>query len=170
MVWAQAVDAVEVLRYNGRASGKGSGQVLRQLKYFQSVVRLRSCSQATEETYLSQSAISQQMQALVANDELYAIQAASTEPLEEADPAALSSFMPSTAPKTSRKPSSFSCTIFSDIVCCLLSNVCVVTSFYQSLQAMSSFMHFPICATYCTLSGQNIRLNQHKGIYRPAYG
>ena len=48
--------------------------------------------------------------------------------------------------------SSFSCTIFSDIVCCLLSNVCVVTSFYQSLQAMSSFMHFPICATYCTLS------------------
>ena len=38
------------------------------------------------------------------------------------------------------------------IVCLLLSNVCVVTSFYQSLQAMSSFMHFPICATYCTLS------------------
>ena len=48
--------------------------------------------------------------------------------------------------------SSFSCTIFSDIVCCLLSNVCVVTSFYQSLQAMSSFMLFPICASYCTLS------------------
>ena len=48
MVWAQAVDAVEVLRYNGRASGKGSGQVLRQLKYFQSVVRLCSFSQATE--------------------------------------------------------------------------------------------------------------------------
>ena len=48
--------------------------------------------------------------------------------------------------------SSFSCTIFSDIVCCLLSNVCVVTSFYQSLQAMSSFMRFSICATYCTLS------------------
>ena len=46
----------------------------------------------------------------------------------------------------------FLCTIFSDIVCCLLSNVCVVTSFYRSLQAMSSFMHFPICATYCTLS------------------
>ena len=72
---------------------------------------------------------------------------------------ALSSFMPSAAPKTSRKPSSFSCTIFSDIVCCLLSNVCVVTSFCQSLQAMSSFMHFPICAAYCSLSGQNIRLN-----------
>ena len=53
MVWAQAVDAVEVLRYNGRASGKGSGQVLRQLKYFQFVVRLRSCSQAIEENYLS---------------------------------------------------------------------------------------------------------------------
>ena len=28
----------------------------------------------------------------------------------------------------------------------------VVTSFYQSLQAMSSFMLFSICATYCTLS------------------
>ena len=48
--------------------------------------------------------------------------------------------------------SSFSCTIFSDIVCCLLSNVCVVTSFYQSLQAMSSFMRFSICASYFTLS------------------
>ena len=54
--------------------------------------------------------------------------------------------------------SSFSCTIFSDIVCCLLSNVCVVTSFYQSLQAMSSFMHFPICATYCTLSYESGRI------------
>ena len=50
--------------------------------------------------------------------------------------------------------SSFSCTIFSDIVCCLLSNVCVVTSFYQSLQAMSSFSLFSICATYCTLSSE----------------
>lgn len=108
MVWAQAVDAVEVLRYNGRASGKGGGQVLRQLKYFQSVVRLRSFSQATEENYLSQSAISQQMQALVADDELHAVQSASTKPLEEADPAgALSSFMPAEAPKTSRKPASF---------------------------------------------------------------
>ena len=29
---------------------------------------------------------------------------------------------------------------------------CVVTSFYQSLQAMSSFVRFSICATYCTLS------------------
>ena len=28
--------------------------------------------------------------------------------------------------------STFSCTIFSDMVCCLLSNVCVATSFYQS--------------------------------------
>lgn len=92
MVWAQAVDAVEVLRYNGRASGKGSGQVLRQLKYFQFVVRLRSCSQATEENYLSQSAISQHPHALVTNDELCAIQAASTEPLEEADPAGLVPF------------------------------------------------------------------------------
>lgn len=53
---------------------------------------------------------------------------------------------------------SFSCTIFSDIVCCLLSNVCVVTSFYQSLQAMSSFMRFSICATYCTLSYESGRI------------
>ena len=45
MVWAQAVDAVEVLRYNGRVSGKGCGQVLRPLKYFQSVVRLCSFAQ-----------------------------------------------------------------------------------------------------------------------------
>lgn len=52
MVWAQAVDAVEVLRYNGRASEKGGGQVLRQLKYFQSVVRLCSFSQATEVLYI----------------------------------------------------------------------------------------------------------------------
>lgn len=52
----------------------------------------------------------------------------------------------------------FSCTIFSDIVCCLLSNVCVVTSFYQSLQAMSSFMRFSICATYCTLSYESGRI------------
>ena len=89
MVWAQAVDAVEVLRYNGRASGKGGGQVLRQLKYFQSVVRLCSFSQATEENYLSQSAISQHSHALVANDELYAVQTASAEPLEETDPAGL---------------------------------------------------------------------------------
>ena len=35
--------------------------------------------------------------------------------------------------------SSFSCTIFSDIVCFLLSECCVVTSFYQSLQTMSLF-------------------------------
>ena len=44
MVWAQAVDAVEVLRYNGRVSEKEGGQVLRQLKYFQFVVRLCSFS------------------------------------------------------------------------------------------------------------------------------
>ena len=53
--------------------------------------------------------------------------------------------------------SSFSCTIFSDIVCCLLSEWCVVTSFYQSLQAMSPFLLFSICATYCTLSYQRQR-------------
>ena len=37
---------------------------------------------------------------------------------------------------------------------------CVVTSFYQSLQAMSSFMRFSICATYFTLSNESI--NAHK--------
>lgn len=52
MVWAQAVDAVEVLRYNGRASGKEGWQVLRQLKYFQSEVRLCSFSQAIEVLYI----------------------------------------------------------------------------------------------------------------------
>ena len=54
--------------------------------------------------------------------------------------------------------SSFSCTIFSDIVFLLLSNVCVVTSFYQSLQAMSFFMLFSICASYCTLSKYEVLL------------
>ena len=39
-----------------------------------------------------------------------------------------------------------------DKICCLLSNVCVVTSFYQSLQTMSSLIPFSFCATYCTLS------------------
>lgn len=38
--------------------------VLRQLRYFQSVVRLNSFSEAAEENYISQSAISQQVQAL----------------------------------------------------------------------------------------------------------
>ena len=51
----------------------------------------------------------------------------------------------------------FLCTIFSDIVCCLLSEWCVVTSFYQSLQTMSPFLLFSICATYCTLSYQRQR-------------
>ena len=35
---------------------------------------------------------------------------------------------------------------------------CVVTSFYQSLQAMSSFMRFSICAPYCTLSYNKVCL------------
>lgn len=38
--------------------------MLRQLKYFQSVVRLNSFSEAAEENFISQSAISQQIQAL----------------------------------------------------------------------------------------------------------
>ena len=38
--------------------------MLRRLRYFQSVVRLNSFSQAAEENYISQSAISQQIQAL----------------------------------------------------------------------------------------------------------
>ena len=35
---------------------------------------------------------------------------------------------------------------------CLLSNVCLATSFYQSLQTMSSLIPSSFCATYCTLS------------------
>lgn len=38
--------------------------MLKQLKYFQSVVRLNIFSKAAEENYISQSAISQQIQAL----------------------------------------------------------------------------------------------------------
>lgn len=38
--------------------------MLRQLKYFQSVVRLNSFSEAAEENFISQSAISQQIQSL----------------------------------------------------------------------------------------------------------
>ena len=38
--------------------------MLKQLKYFQSVVRLKSFSEAAEENYISQSAISQQVQTL----------------------------------------------------------------------------------------------------------
>ena len=38
--------------------------MLKQLKYFQSVVRLNSFSEAAEENFISQSAISQQVQAL----------------------------------------------------------------------------------------------------------
>ena len=39
-------------------------QMQRQLKYVQSVVRLNSFSEAAEENFISQSAISQQVQAL----------------------------------------------------------------------------------------------------------
>ena len=42
----------------------GGALMLKQLKYFQSVVRLNSFSLAAEENYISQSAISQQVQAL----------------------------------------------------------------------------------------------------------
>ena len=38
--------------------------MLKQLKYFQSVVQKNSFSEAAEENYVSQSAISQQIQAL----------------------------------------------------------------------------------------------------------
>nr|DAW91106.1 MAG TPA: hypothetical protein [Caudoviricetes sp.] len=46
---------------------------------------------------------------------------------------------------------SFSCTIFSGIVCCSLSEWRVVTSFYQSLQTMSPFILRPFYATYLIL-------------------
>ncbi len=42
----------------------GNGRLFRQIKYFQSVVRNNSFSEAAEECYISQSAISQQIQAL----------------------------------------------------------------------------------------------------------
>ena len=48
--------------------------------------------------------------------------------------------------------SSFSCTIFSDMVCSLLSEWCVATSFYQSSANHASFFLLSICATYLTLS------------------
>lgn len=38
--------------------------MLKQLRYFQSVVRLNSFSEAAEKNFISQSAISQQIQAL----------------------------------------------------------------------------------------------------------
>lgn len=38
--------------------------MLKQIRYFQSVVRLKSFSEAAEENFISQSAISQQVQAL----------------------------------------------------------------------------------------------------------
>ena len=44
----------------------------------------------------------------------------------------------------------------------LLSEWCVVTSFYQSLQAMSSFMLFLICASYCTLSSGTVPVGEPK--------
>ena len=43
---------------------KGCEQMLKHLKYFQSVVRLNSFSEAAAENFISQSAISQQVQAL----------------------------------------------------------------------------------------------------------
>lgn len=43
--------------------------MLKQLQYFQSVVRLNNFSAAAEENFISQSAISQQVQALVRGKE-----------------------------------------------------------------------------------------------------
>ena len=45
--------------------------------------------------------------------------------------------------------SSFSCTIFSGMVCCLLSEWCVATSFYQR---SANHVSFSFCETYSTLS------------------
>ena len=42
----------------------GGAQMLRQLKYVQSVVRFNSFSEAAEENFISQSVISRQVQAL----------------------------------------------------------------------------------------------------------
>ena len=47
---------------------------------------------------------------------------------------------------------SFSCTIFSDMVCSLLSEWCVAASFYQSSANLVSFLPIRFCAFYFTLS------------------
>ena len=44
--------------------GSGDADMFRQIRYFQSVVRLKSFSKAAEENFISQSAVSQQIQAL----------------------------------------------------------------------------------------------------------
>lgn len=50
--------------------------------------------------------------------------------------------------------SSLSCTIFSNMVCFLLSERCVATSFYQNSANHVSFcLFYLLCATYCTSSG-----------------
>ena len=51
------------------------------------------------------------------------------------------------------------CTIFKDIVCCLLSNICVATSFCRTLQTTSSFILFSICANCCILSWVTVRVS-----------
>lgn len=52
--------------YNQGKTRQGGGDLLRQIRYFQSVVRNNSFSEAAEECHISQSAISQQVKALEA--------------------------------------------------------------------------------------------------------
>ena len=70
----------------------------------------------------------------------------------------------STLPRTSSLSwplitSSFRCTSFSDMVCCLLSEWCVAASFHQRAANLVFF----ISATYCTLSHLKGRRNHWKG-------
>ena len=93
------------------------------------------------------------MQALVAKDELCAIQAASTEPMEEADPAGLVLFHVLGGAQNLTKAVLIQ--LYDFLGHSLLSPFeCLCGNFIlPEPEAMSFFMHFPICATYCTLSG-----------------
>lgn len=51
------------------------------------------------------------------------------------------------------------CTIFKDIVCCLLSNGVSRLHSTRDLQTMSLFIHFSICETYSTLSWVTVRVS-----------
>ena len=78
----------------------------------------------------------------------------------------------STLPRTSSFSSplitsSFSCTIFSDMVCSLLSEWCVATSFYQSA---ANYVSFYFCETYSTLSLLQGTMQNFHSLIQPFYG
>ena len=57
--------------------------------------------------------------------------------------------------------SSFSCTIFSDMVCCLLSNGVLRLHSTRVLQTMSLFILLSICETYSTATPRNDMKKPH---------